>query len=57
MDEIEYKPAVGDQVWHPEVRVPVRIAALFRGPVDFAELEVAGTRFSALASTLKPVYV
>ncbi len=57
LDDVEYKPAVGDQVWHPEVRVPVQIKAIYKGPVNYATCEVAGVRFSTLASALSPVYV
>ncbi|MCD2099555.1 hypothetical protein QNA24_29725 [Rhodococcus qingshengii] len=56
-DEIEYHPAVGDMVHHPEIRVPVQIKAIYKGPVNYATCEVAGVRFSTLASTLSPVYV
>lgn len=55
-DEIVYTPAVGDFVWHNDVRFPVRIAAMYDGPLNYCELEIAGTRFTALTSTLTPVY-
>lgn len=56
LDDVEYRSAVGDLVHTDGVRYPVRVAALYRSPVEYAALEIAGTRFTALTSTLTPAH-
>ncbi len=55
-DDVEYRPAVGDLAYHEEVRMPVKIVAMYRGPVEYSAVEVAGTRFTTLTSKLSPAY-